>query len=116
MLPFITAGVTPTLQEAYKVVLPLATQWQNIGTLLDVNNSVLRRIETDFRSAMDCLREVLSYWLKATVPMPTWSALAEAVEPLDLHIAERIRERIDTATSATPRGKKCLVALVWELF
>ena len=64
MLLFITAGIRPKLSEAFKALLPLASQWENIGILLGISSTVLNTIHVDVHSAENCLREMLSYWLK----------------------------------------------------
>ena len=79
------------LKQAFKTLIPLAYTWYNIGTLLEITDGKLKSIECDKRDTYDCLREMLSSWLKQIDPPPTWSDLAEAVEHFDPSIAEKIR-------------------------
>ena len=50
------------------------------------------RIRSDEEGVNDYLQEMLSEWLKQTDPLPTWSALAEAVEMVDSSKAKEIRD------------------------
>lgn len=78
----------PTHGKSFKLTLKVAYEWQSIGVLLDVPNCELKCIEKDYKKSKDCLREMLSKWLKQ--PNPTWTQLAEAVESFDPNIAEEI--------------------------
>jgi len=82
----------PTLREAYRILCPLAFNWQNIGILLGIDNNTLKKIKYDCGSvADDCLREMLDKWLVRADPTPTWGELAEAVEGTDQTVACKIR-------------------------
>ena len=76
----------------FKRLLPLAAHWRTIGTLLGVSKDVQKRIRSDEEGVNDYLQEMLSEWLKQTDPLPTWSALAEAVEMVDSSKAKEIRD------------------------
>ena len=81
------------LRVVFKELLPLASQWQNIGTLLDVPQEKLISIKKhNFNQESDCLREMVMEWLKG-LDTPTWKQLVEAVEPLDQARAEAIRSK-----------------------
>jgi hypothetical protein len=73
-------------------LLPLATHWKSIGTLLGVSKPVLDKIKSDEEGANDRLQEMLSEWLKQIDPPPTWTALAAAVEKIDSSKAVEIRK------------------------
>ena len=73
----------PKLRDTFKELLPLATNWKTIGTLLDIKKSILNKIKADEDAVHDCLQEMLSEWLKQIDPPPTWAALADAVEIVD---------------------------------
>ena len=78
------------LPKAFKLLLPLASQWENIGLclgLVDFEDSVKASAET----APSCLRETLKLWLNRVDPPPTWKELNEAVEPFDSDIAAKIK-------------------------
>ena len=76
----------------FKRLLPLAAHWRTIGTLLGVSKDVQKRIRSDEEGVNDYLQEMLSEWLKQIDPLPTWSALAEAVEMVDSSKAKEIRD------------------------
>ena len=73
------------------MLLPLATDWINIGVLLGIEEDILQEIQQKERQERNCLRVMLSKWLKSEDPPPTWCDLAEAVEPFNEKIAEEIR-------------------------
>lgn len=72
-------------------MLPLTSDWYNIGVLLGIKEHVLTKIEADKPSVRDCLREMISEWLKQVDPPATWEALADAVEAFDEFKAQEIR-------------------------
>ena len=76
----------------FKKLLPLATHWKTIGTLLRVSKPVLDKIKSDEEGANDRLQEMLSEWLRQIDPPPSWTALAEAVEAVDSSKAVEIRK------------------------
>ena len=56
-------------------------QWYDIGIELDLKQSTLNAIETDYQGKVEhCFTEVLSEWLNCAVPQPSWGALVEALE------------------------------------
>jgi hypothetical protein len=87
-----TGTTPPTLPVALRKLLPVAASWKNIGTLLEIAPHVLDNIEGNERKVEDSLREMLSKWLTQVTPKPTWTALADAVEPFNETIAHHIRE------------------------
>jgi hypothetical protein len=83
----------PKLKDVFKELLPLSADWTTIGTLLDLPQGLLQKIETNKGRADDRLREMLSEWLKQVDPRPTWASLTEAVEPVDQAKAQEIKTR-----------------------
>lgn len=85
---------TPVLRQAFHILLPLASEWQSIGVLLGIPQEDLRIIQLDNpHSTRNCLSNMLNKWLNHHDPLPTWSALAEAVETIDPSLADIIRKR-----------------------
>lgn len=83
----------PTLQEAFKVLLPIAYEWTNIGIILGIPHGQVEVIQQENRRVNDCLRKMLNKWLSQTSPQPSWKDLAEAVELLGDHIkAKEIKD------------------------
>ena len=83
-----------TVKEALRMMISLASEWQNIGIILGLNEGTLATIRANYpQQATNCLREMLIIWLKQVDPRPSWEALADAVEPIDPRKAEEIRER-----------------------
>ena len=81
------------LNELFRLMLPLASEWHNIGVLLNVPNGVLKTIGEDCRKSNDCLREMLSSWLQQVHNSPTWkTVLAEAIEPFDPRVSQIIKK------------------------
>ena len=56
----------------------ISAKWNNLGLQLGVSNGALDAIKKDCNSALDCLRETLTTWLK-TCPSPTWSNMVDAL-------------------------------------
>ena len=86
-------SIKDNLREVVRELLPLASQWKIIGTLLDVPQGKLDSIKYECSLASDCLLEMVKAWLKKIDPPPTWEQLVEAVEPLDPARAEAIRSK-----------------------
>ena len=81
----------PTLPTMLRILLPVSSQWMNIGVMLSLNHGRLNAIETRCRGDPDnCLREMLYEWLQQTSPPPTKSALVEAVKVYNPSLADRI--------------------------
>lgn len=92
MINFV-GDITPNLKDVFRVLRPLASEWIFIGTYLDIEKPTLDRIETERRdSALRCLYEMISVWLKR--PKPTWDCLVEVVKEFDERIANEIRQSI----------------------
>ena len=72
-------------------MLPISSKWKSIGTLLDLPCGTLDGIEADESDIDSGLRAMLREWLKQVNPSPTWTQLADAVEPFDKAKAEELR-------------------------
>ena len=83
----------PTLKEAFQLLFPLAHEWHNIGVLLGIPDGDLNAINADNAAVRSCLREMLRKWLSRVDSRPTWSSLAEAVEPFDPRKVEEIHQK-----------------------
>ncbi len=84
----------PTIYAVVIELLALATQWQDIGTSLEIDPVKMDAIKRVHHKAENCLREMLTEWLK-TRPS-TWKELAKAIEPLDQNKALEIRHKYCT--------------------
>ena len=95
------AKVKLSTKHCLKLLLPEAKNWQIIGTLLEIPEEILDRIEADHPSNCQlCVREVIKTWLKQVDPPPSWKNLAEAVRVLNPSLAKKI---IDTAVDDNGR-------------
>ena len=56
------------------------TRWYYIGIELKLDVSTLKAIEYKYSDSKDCLREVITEWLKAVHPKPTWRSLVRALQ------------------------------------
>ena len=82
-------------KNCLKLLLPEAKNWQNIGTLLEIPEEILDRIEAEYPSSCHlCVREMIKAWIKQVDPPPSWKNLAEAVREFNPSLAKKI---IDTA-------------------
>jgi hypothetical protein len=82
----------PTLNESYKILVPIAHDWQSIGVMLDLEHNSLKTIKYNNIDAKSCLQDMLHQWLVRVSPPPTWEKLAEAVEHADETVARKIRK------------------------
>ena len=89
----------PTLSETFRILFPIACEWENIGTLLRISPDQLSNIGHDYNRARDCLREMVKLWLKQVTICPTWQSLADAVSVFDPKIALQISETYCTKRS-----------------
>ena len=55
------------------------TKWYDIGIELKVDVTTLKTIESMYSNSKDSLREVITEWLKAVHPKPTWRSLVDAL-------------------------------------
>ena len=85
------AGERPKLSKVFRKLLPVSKEWRNIGTLLDLPSGILDGIAADEADMNSRLRAMLTEWLKQVNPPPTWSQLADVVEPFDKIKAEELR-------------------------
>ena len=56
------------------------TKWYDIGIELKLDVSTLKATESKYSDSKDCLREVITEWLKAVRPKPTWRSLVDALQ------------------------------------
>ena len=84
------AAGRPQLSKAFKMLIPIAKEWQNIGVLLELTDQDLKSIAADGDSDINHLREMLRLWLNQVYSPPSWKALSEAVEPFDPLIATKL--------------------------
>ena len=50
-------------KEVLDMMWDYRARWKFIGIQLQIDNSKLDVIETDYRKVDDCLREMITYWL-----------------------------------------------------
>ena len=85
------AEVSLSHKHCLKLLLPEARNWQVIGTLLDIPERVLDRIEADYPgNCQQCVREMIKSWLNQVDPPPTWKDLADAVHEVNPSLAKKI--------------------------
>ena len=73
------------------MLIPIAKEWQNIGTLLLLSQEELKSISTSCVGDINQLREMLGLWLRhVDNPSSLWKTLAEAVEPFNSQIAAKV--------------------------
>ena len=82
------------LKDAFRKLLPIAVEWNNIGALLGIDENKLKAIKSEQQQVNNCLRAMISEWLNGVTPSPTWSKLADVVEPFNERIANEIRDSV----------------------
>ena len=76
--------VTPSLKDLLKELNKVASKWENIGIMLDVDSGRLENIKhNNSKSCEECLREMLKEWLKQSHPAPSWKAMVEALDDVE---------------------------------
>ena len=85
----------PRLSQAFKAVLTMTPHWRNIGILLGLSVDTLEEIQRDEATARDCMRVMLSEWLKQIDPQRTWTRLIDVVEIFDRDRARSMRMECD---------------------
>ena len=73
-------------------------RWKSLGLNLGLLWSKLEVIERDYKFTDEQLQAVLTEWLKQNYDLekyglPSWSRLADAVEPIDHALAIAIKKR-----------------------
>lgn len=80
-------------KDAFKELIKVASSWENIGTLLGIDQGALKTIKKDNSGdCKDCLRDMLLKWLSIVDPPPTWSVLIQALD--DLNLDQKLTEQI----------------------
>ena len=83
------------MKHIFKELRPLESHWKSIGVFLDIDGDDLDRIESERNGVViDCLREMLSWWLKQVNLPTTWNDLIDAVEQVDERKAKELRKKI----------------------
>ena len=80
------------------MLIPIAEQWMNVGTLLELPCKDLDSIVASGGDNVSCLRKMLALW-SSRVPLSTaWQTLADAVEPLNKEIAAKIMSQVQSTS------------------
>ena len=88
----------PTLRDAFGELLPLSSDWQSIGTLLDFEEGKLDQIFVKHNyNANNSLKALLKEWLDRPQPPPTWKSLIKTIQPLNNEIAKLLAKKYHIA-------------------
>ena len=73
----------------------VADKWKIVGVLLEIPKGKLASISEKFqRDPHACFVEMLETWLERVHPLPTWTAIIEAVEFLgEEQLGQELREK-----------------------
>ena len=78
-------------KHCLKLLLPEAKNWQVIGTLLGVPETILDNIEADHPgNCQQCVRKMIKSWLNQVDPPPSWKNLTDAVHEVNPSLARKI--------------------------
>ena len=87
-------------KEKLSVKQSICNDWKEIGILLHIPMEILRRWETKYmRDSLDCINEVLSYWLEnPTIDYPiSWEGLYELLEDAGhSEVVQKLKKAVDT--------------------
>jgi hypothetical protein len=74
---------TPELKVLLRELRRVASEWEDIGIELDIEEGQLKQIKSDNAGECNaCLREMLRVWLSRVALPPSWSAMADALDSL----------------------------------
>ena len=80
------------LAKLFKILIPIAEEWANIGTMLALSQEDLDSIAAGGGNDKDHLRKMLRLWLsQIDNHSDVWQTLAEAVEAFDSKIADELK-------------------------
>lgn len=87
------------MSEVYDLVYPVRTKWNSFGLQLKMNYDDLTAIKKECREdPEECLKELLSRWLKRADPKPTWKALVKALKSKTVGfggLAQEVKRKYD---------------------
>ena len=76
-----TAVLTPkNIKEVLDLTFPHCAKWRLIGIQLGIDVGKLDAIEANRRRVEDCLTDLITHWLRNTVPKPTRSTLTSVLQ------------------------------------
>ena len=82
------------LAKSFKTLIPIAEEWENIGTMLALSQEDLDSIAAGGGNDKSHLRKMLRLWLsQIDNPSDVWQTLAEAVEAVDSKIADKLKSQ-----------------------
>ena len=86
---------TPSLKDLRKEIGLIASGWESIGILLDIDLDLLNRLKSDNQNVIEkCFLEMLKIWLNRVSPPPSWAAIADVVGHLGYPILkERLKNK-----------------------
>ena len=77
----IATAPTPELKDLMDALYnKVADKWEAIGIYLHLPMATLRAIAAEHHDPHKCLLGMLEVWLERVDPLPTWSAIIEAVK------------------------------------
>ena len=93
-------------------------KWRELGRNLGLSNVSLEVINADYMMLSKRLEEVLFEWLRRNYNvdmygLPSWSRLADALQPIDMALAFKIKER--QALEPQPQSKNSMY-VCFDLF
>lgn len=92
-IPVVEKPTKPDLRELTRELAPLASDWEDIGIDLKIDDGTLANIKQEQQQMRGRLREMLRTWLKQVDPQPTWTAIVEAVELIDPSHAQKLKSK-----------------------
>ena len=82
------------IRVLYKELKGLSQQWRDLGTLLDLTDEELDKVESQCSSdPLKCTLSILKVWLSKEGPPPTWELILDAVDCLDQNLADNLKQR-----------------------
>ena len=87
----------PELSDVYRLTLPVSSNWNRIGSELNVSFNFRKGLKSNNESDDDRLEEVLHQWLQSATTPPTWSFFVSALERAEMNeIVRKVRDFLQT--------------------
>ncbi len=86
---------TKDLQEVFSNLMEVVNNWFNLGLALGIQVDTLEGIDSNKNSNQDCLREMLTHWLRSS-PSRTWSDICIGLRSDTVkqnNLADKIEEK-----------------------
>ncbi len=80
------------LQDVFSLLIKATDDWYELGLALGIPVDTLEGIDSNKNSNQDCLREMLTHWLRSS-PSCTWSDICNGLRSDTVKQADKIEDK-----------------------